>query len=1286
MKISRSLSARASSLALWLTASAAQTEPLAAPEDPPEIEHYRLEVVAHSLDYPPDPQASNRQFGPAGAQLNQAGQVLFTAHWRDGTTGRNDSSLNIGRPGQVTRVVAGTDPVPAYPGLVFTGRLDTGGGNFVDYTFNRAGELLFTGFVRHQDLAPSPPPIPFSYGLFKGSTGNFALLVGATGPGAPNPPPANVANAPYDGSGTLVFAPGNDGQGMVGFLADNGKTYFSGPLHALERDAFGNILSRPVVLGGLYEEQPTRRLILYPGGPAPGLDGDNEIVSFTTRSGIWGSSMGQHNGAFLLASVVRPRGSSEQRYGVFYRYHDGNLEPVYVQGDPLPDLPPLSEVLGTSEPYDVQVSLQAVDDMGHGAFFAFARPRNAGQARALGYWKTTTNGLAQVLRFDQEYPTPRGSVRFPAPPVAAQQRVAMGGGKVALVTLFTGLGYAAPTQGILRQTTNGFELVAAAGMNVFGTDFTLSNDFATAPIWANETNEVAFFASFRDSSTNRFFRALWAYGRDGYLRRVCYVGQERDVGGTNRIVSLVGQPHRLNGDGALAFLATFRDGTTAILRAVPPGYQDPRPAARDYYFTGTLSERWYEIGGGTPPVVLPRTNWEDSENVTRPEPPGFAESDLEETTYIPDGRSVLLDNARPRVGKLVVGKSTLDIRNELAVEGEFEALQAVTKISGPLGRLTLRGGGNLGVMSLDEDVGKEGFQEGARLILLAPEGQEKTYVAHKAFTYSRGFMHLGTGAVLEFRQSDEHADASKAVTRRLEIDGGALLSKTGQTVGKTLRILVVDWLDGSIGSTQERLWIETQVVNILPGKLLKRLAGGLEIIPGFGAILAGAIQRDDISLDGGTLLVGLGWTIKESSSIRKFVGGAGGRFILVGPAALHVGDEGDLRDPPPSINARIDVPFESTGVVEVDGPPESSLRITDGVKQHVANSLVGGEWRISTANLLEISGAPIETLGEKCVVQLEGTAEFRAFRLKQNAGHLTFLGHAHSAPQDVNNTGTFQLLGVSKLNVNGPMNNSGRLEIGKGAEIVVAGDFTHQAEGKLKIDGQITAGGRITLLGPLRGTGNLIAGLDGSVLGFIDVAGGLDVGSSPGVLSMRGSAQLRNTATLLIELAGTQTNEFDLFSVSGTASLDGTLAINLIENFRPAPEDSFVVLQAGAITGQFANAASGQRLATIDGVGSVVVNYTATTVVLTDFQASASPPPTAPGRLLAPAFGFNTVEFALTGSPGRDYILQTSTNLLDWLSLQTNNASFDGQLLFELPTTAEPARFFRALGRELELR
>jgi hypothetical protein len=615
------------------------------------------------------------------------------------------------------------------------------------------------------------------------------------------------------------------------------------------------------------------------------------------------------------------------------------------------------------------------------------------------------------------------------------------------------------------------------------------------------------------------------------------------------------------------------------------------------------------------------------------------------------------------------------------VEGEYEALEGRTFIDGPLGRLTLRGGGNLGVMSLDGRLGEQGFETGASLVLLAPEGQQKIYTAHRGFTLGRGFLHLGAGATLEFKQPDESiglGDASSALAETVEIDGGAIRSASGEFTGKTLRPIVLTWRDGVIGSTQEPLRIELPVLHILPGKVSKRLAGHISVLVSL-AVLKGATQSDDFFMDGGSVTVGNAWTFENSSAIRKLLGG--GQFVVGGTGLVHVNNSNDLRENPPSINVRIDVPFESTGQVQVDGPPESSLRITDGVKQLVGNTLTAGEWIVRKANLLEISGDIVEIVGEKCVVELEGTAEFRTFRLKENAGHLTFFDHEHSAPHEVNNAGTLLLLGDSKLAVNGFMKNSGKLEVDAGAEIMVGGDFVHEPEGKLKINGKITALGRITLEGPIRGSGSFIPGIDASPLSFMDIADAVEVGASPGVLSVTGSMQFRNTATLVIELAGTRTEQFDLLSVTGAASLNGTLAINLIDGFLPAGGDSFTITKAGSVTGQFANAANGQRLATIDGLGSFVVNYTPSAVVLTAFEANPNPPSTSQGRLLPPTFGFRIAELTLTGSPGRDYILETSTNLLNWLSLQTNNASFNGQLLFEIPAATDPHRFFRTLSR-----
>ena len=56
------------------------------------------------------------------------------------------------------------------------------------------------------------------------------------------------------------------------------------------------------------------------------------------------------------------------------------------------------------------------------------------------------------------------------------------------------------------------------------------------------------------------------------------------------------------------------------------------------------------------------------------------------------------------------------------------------------------------------------------------------------------------------------------------------------------------------------------------------------------------------------------------------------------------------------------------------------------------------------------------------------------------------------------------------------------------------------------------------------------------------------------------------------------------------------------------------------------------------------------------------------------------LEFSLNGEPGRSYVIQATTNLIDWTSVRTNSAGADGMLSFaDTPSPDAPRRFFRAL-------
>ncbi len=79
---------------------------------------------------------------------------------------------------------------------------------------------------------------------------------------------------------------------------------------------------------------------------------------------------------------------------------------------------------------------------------------------------------------------------------------------------------------------------------------------------------------------------------------------------------------------------------------------------------------------------------------------------------------------------------------------------------------------------------------------------------------------------------------------------------------------------------------------------------------------------------------------------------------------------------------------------------------------------------------------------------------------------------------------------------------------------------------------------------------------------------------------------------------------------------------------------------------------------------------------------SPTPAPTAPATLNAPTLGLDSLQLKLTGTAGRDYLIETSTNLVTWSIAKTNVAGFNGESSIELPLSADYCRFFRAKNRD----
>ncbi len=119
-----------------------------------------------------------------------------------------------------------------------------------------------------------------------------------------------------------------------------------------------------------------------------------------------------------------------------------------------------------------------------------------------------------------------------------------------------------------------------------------------------------------------------------------------------------------------------------------------------------------------------------------------------------------------------------------------------------------------------------------------------------------------------------------------------------------------------------------------------------------------------------------------------------------------------------------------------------------------------------------------------------------------------------------------------------------------------------------------------------------------------------DDGSGTGFTVIDGDYTQQSGATLAIDINGSLCGiSYDHLSVDDFATLGGNLQLNLLNGYAPKPFETFDVLAAELLFGQFDNVAPGERLTTTDGLGSFVVHYGASSqfspnqVILSDFLA-----------------------------------------------------------------------------------
>jgi hypothetical protein len=174
------------------------------------------------------------------------------------------------------------------------------------------------------------------------------------------------------------------------------------------------------------------------------------------------------------------------------------------------------------------------------------------------------------------------------------------------------------------------------------------------------------------------------------------------------------------------------------------------------------------------------------------------------------------------------------------------------------------------------------------------------------------------------------------------------------------------------------------------------------------------------------------------------------------------------------------------------------------------------------------------------------------------------------------NSGQIALTGGAFDNNNVALANPGRIE-----------GYGTLRTGGLTITGTISVGGSLDVLGAVTQNATVSTQTGTTVRFFGPVSGPgsypgagtvmflntFSPGASPAEVTFGGNVIFTGSNTLIMELAGTTPgSEYDTITAGGTVGLGGTLDVDLLGGFIPAPGNSFqLITAAGGVSGTFSN-------------------------------------------------------------------------------------------------------------------
>ncbi|MCA9251270.1 MAG: hypothetical protein KDA54_09050 [Phycisphaerales bacterium] len=357
-------------------------------------------------------------------------------------------------------------------------------------------------------------------------------------------------------------------------------------------------------------------------------------------------------------------------------------------------------------------------------------------------------------------------------------------------------------------------------------------------------------------------------------------------------------------------------------------------------------------------------------------------------------------------------------------------------------------------------------------------------------------------------------------------------------------------------------------------------------------------------------------------------------------------------------SATISIPINNSGVIEaqsgtlsllkgLSGTPSGLISVSSGAEVKLYDTLAGtirgtsdGVLRAGSTINIDIDGATLELGGEAGFWWRQTFAVPEGSQLVNNglittdlvgglglAGHMVNNGEiiidstwgysSYFSDATFENNGVLELRrfsgGWSEWTGNNIVSNSGTLlKTGQGGAsiwvpiqntgVIDVQEGTLYVSGITQYGGSLEMNANIWVSGDLQILGGQMTG-SGSINGKLSNLGGtLKLGDDFGELAISSNYTQGASASVEVDLGGDAPGEYDRLSVSGTASLNGTLIINFASGFVPVIGQTAEIIFANNRVGTF----SGVQVTNSPSGFGVSVCYSATGVSLSIVESSAA--------------------------------------------------------------------------------